>query len=92
MGCAQGMFFLAFIILLHNANAVEKLVKNVCLSLLVCPPSVFSRRLSKKLKIGKKYFQRCPDRPMGEEHIAKHREAQKRLSELEEVGFKLSSF
>lgn len=45
-----------------------------------------SRRLSKKLKIGKKYFQRCPERPMGEEHIAKHREAQKRLSDLEEVG------
>lgn len=48
-------------------------------------PSLMSRRLSKKLKIGKKYFQRCPERPEGKEHVTKHREAQKRLSELEEV-------
>eukprot|EP00903_Cladosiphon_okamuranus_P010796 g10200.t2 len=54
---------------------------NFLCNILNCSPS----RLSKKLKIGKKYFQRCADRPMGEEHIAKHREAQKRLSDLEEM-------
>lgn len=43
------------------------------------------RRLSKKLKIGKKYFQRCPERPIGPEYVAKHQQAQKRLSDLEEV-------
>ncbi|CAN0417888.1 unnamed protein product [Laminaria digitata] len=54
---------------------------NFLCNILNCSPS----RLSKKLKIGKKYFQRCPTRPVGDEHVAKHREAQKRLSDLEEV-------
>eukprot|EP00903_Cladosiphon_okamuranus_P019592 g18019.t1 len=50
-------------------------------NILNCSPS----RLSKKLKIGKKCFQPCPPRLMDAEHIAKHREAQKRLSDLEEM-------
>ncbi|CAM9121774.1 unnamed protein product [Ascophyllum nodosum] len=54
---------------------------NFLCNILNCSPS----RLSKKLKIGKKYFQRCQTRPMGEEDFAKHREAQKRLSDLEEM-------
>ncbi|CAM9798294.1 unnamed protein product [Discosporangium mesarthrocarpum] len=50
-------------------------------SILNCSPS----RLSKKLKIGKKYFQRCPPRPEGSEYVAKHVEHQRRLSEMEEM-------
>jgi hypothetical protein len=41
-------------------------------------------RLSKKLKVGKKYFYHVRDRPQGPQHVGAHFQRQRMLSDLEE--------
>ncbi|CAM9991495.1 unnamed protein product, partial [Ectocarpus sp. 4 AP-2014] len=54
---------------------------NFLCNILNCSPS----RLSKKLKIGKKYFQRCPPTPLTEKKTDRSMYAQQRPSDLEEM-------